>query len=102
MGPEEVLERRDSALTTHHRATAPLRRHDTVEIQPWSVLGRFAGSIVMEKKEEAISTAKGHCRENTVWTDGSRLEGGRVGAVGRILWDPKSPRNRGRTRGENS
>ena len=32
-GPEEILERRNSALTTRLRATAALRRHETVEPQ---------------------------------------------------------------------
>ena len=48
-----------------------------IEPQQWSVPRRFAVRIV-EKKEEAISTARGHRRENTVWTDGSRLENKRV------------------------
>ena len=38
----------------------------------------------MEKKEEATSTARGLRRENTVWTDGSRLENKRVGAA--FVW----------------
>ena len=38
----------------------------------------------MEKKEEAISTARGHRSANTVWTDGSRLDNKRVGAA--FVW----------------
>ena len=79
-GPEEILERRSSALTTRLRATAGLRRHETVEPQQWAAPRRFAGQIVVEK-EEAINTARGHRRANTVWTDGSRLESKRVGAA---------------------
>ena len=83
-GPEEILERRDSALTTRLRATAALNRHETVEPQQWSTQRRFAGRIVMEKKEEAINTAKGHRSQGTYWTDGSRLENKRVGAA--FVW----------------
>ena len=32
-GPEEILERQNSALTTRIHATAALRRHETVEPQ---------------------------------------------------------------------
>ena len=42
----------------------------------------------MEKKEEAINTARGHRRENTVWTDGSRFEDKRVGEA--FVWEPAS------------
>ena len=80
-GPEEILERRDSALTTRLQATASLRRHETVEPQQWSTQRRFAGRIAIEKKEEAINTARGHRLANTVWTDGSRLESKRMGAA---------------------
>ena len=56
-GPE-ILEQRDSVLTARLRATASLRRHETVEPQQWSTPRRFAGRIVLEKREEAISTAR--------------------------------------------
>ena len=45
---------------------------------------RIAGQIVMGKREEAINTARGHRRENTVWTDGSRLEDKRVSTA--FVW----------------
>ena len=38
----------------------------------------------MEKREEAINTTRSHRRENTVRTDGSRLESKRVGAA--FVW----------------
>ena len=37
--------------------------------------------IVVEKKEEALRTAKEWARPDTVWTDGSRQEDGAVGAA---------------------
>ena len=83
-GPEEILDRRASALTTRLRATAALRRHETVEPQRWSARRRLTGRIAMESKEEVINTARGHRVANTVWTDGSRLENKRVGAA--FVW----------------
>ena len=82
-GPEEILERRNSALTTRLRATAALKRHETVEPPQWSAPRRFAGRIVMERREEAVNMARGHRITNTVWADGSRLEK-RVGAA--FVW----------------
>ena len=37
--------------------------------------------IVVEKKEEALRTAKEWDRPGTVWTDGSRQEDGAVGVA---------------------
>lgn len=83
-GPEEILERRDSALTTRIQATARLRRHETVEPQQWGNFRRFAGLIFVEPRETAILTAMQHRTANTVWTDGSRLENKNVGAA--FVW----------------
>ena len=57
-GPEEILERRELALTTRLWATVALRRYETVEPQQWSAPRRFAGRIVTEMNEEAVSTAR--------------------------------------------
>ena len=75
-GPEEILDRRATVHITRLRATATLRRHETAEPQRWSARCRFVGRIVMESKEEAINTARGHRVANTDWADGSRLEQG--------------------------
>ena len=45
----------------------------------------------MEKKEEALRTAKEWDRPDTVWTDGSRREDGAVGAA--CVW--RSPEGGG-------
>ena len=42
---------------------------------------RFGGRFVVEKKEEALRTAKEWDQPDTVWTDGSRQEDGAVGAA---------------------
>ena len=49
--------------------------------------------IVVEKKEEALRTAKEWDRPDTVWTDGSRQEDGAVGAA--CVW--RSPEEGGST-----
>lgn len=83
-GPEEILERRDSTLATRLRATATLRREETVEIQWWGTGSRFPGRIVMEKREGAIVTASKHRQSSAIWTDGSRLDSKKVGAA--VVW----------------
>ena len=58
------------------------RRGGSAEKQEWEEGRRFGGRIVVEKKkEEALRTAKEWNRRDTVWTDGSRQEGGAVGAA---------------------
>ena len=51
----------------------------------WTAFRRFKGRIQIDPRGEALRAAKGWGdRRNTVWTDGSRLEDGRVGAV--VVW----------------
>ena len=57
------------------------RRGGSAEKQEWEEGKRFRGRIVVEKKEEALRTAKEWDRPDTVWTDGSRQEDGAVGAA---------------------
>ena len=57
------------------------RRGGSAEKQEWEVGKRFGGRIVVEKKEEALRTAKEWDRPDTVWTDGFRQEDGAVGAA---------------------
>ena len=52
-----------------------------MEKQGWDEGRRFGGNIVVEKKEEALRTAKEWDRPDTIWTDGSRQENGAVGAA---------------------
>jgi hypothetical protein len=48
------------------------RRGGSAEKQEWKGGRKFGGRIVVEKKEEALRTAKEWDRPDTVWTDGSR------------------------------
>ena len=74
-GPEEILTRDRSTLTTCLRAAAALRRGDTVEPQQWGTARRFPGLEVVESREGAQHTAAGWRQPgDTVWTDGSRLD----------------------------
>ena len=57
------------------------RRGGSAERQEWEEGRGFGGRIVVEKKEEALRTANGWDQPDTVWTDGSRLEDGSVGAA---------------------
>ena len=81
-GQEEILEKRSSALTARIRERAGLKRRETCEAQVWDTLREFQGEVVVDSKEEALGTAREWTdQERTVWTDGSRLKSGRVGAA---------------------
>ena len=42
----------------------------------------FPGRIIVERKEEVLKIAEGwKDRRDTIWTDGSHLDGGKVGAA---------------------
>ena len=82
-GQEEILEKRNSALTARIRERAGLRRRETYEEQVWNTLREFQGEVFVDSKEEALRTAQEWTdQKRTVWTDGSRLSNGRVGAAG--------------------
>ena len=73
---------RKSTLTSRLKEAARVeRRGGSAEKQEWEEGRRFGGRIVVEKKEEALRTAREWDRPDTVWTDGSRQENGRVGAA---------------------
>ena len=56
--PEEILER-ESTLTARLKEAARVeRRGGSAEKQEWEEGRRFGGRIVVEKKEEALRTAK--------------------------------------------
>ena len=76
------MERRASALTARIRGVTGLRRSETCEVQVWDSLHEFQGEVHVAQKEEALQVAQEWTDlERTVWTDGSRLENGRVGAA---------------------
>ena len=81
-GQEEILEKRTSALTARIRERAGLKRRETCKTQVWDTLREFQGEVVVDSKEEALRTAQEWTdQERIVWTDGSRLDNGRVGAA---------------------
>ena len=60
-------------------------------IEPVENLGSaapFPGEIVIEKKEKAIKQAKKYQVGTVVWTDGSKLDTGNVGAA--VTWRDKN------------
>ena len=81
-GQEEIMEKRSSALTARIRERAGLKRRETCEAQVWDTLREFQGEVFVDSKEEALRTAQEWAdQERAVWTDGSRLDNGRVGAA---------------------
>ena len=64
------------------RERAGLRRRETCEVQVWDTLREFQGEVFVDSKEDALRVAQEWAdQERTVWTDGSRLDNGRVGAA---------------------
>ena len=83
-GQEEILVHRSSELTARIRRRCGLRRGETAELQRWEEFREMRAEVHVERKEEALETAKKWSEEDqndTVWTDGSRLENGSVGAA---------------------
>ena len=81
-GQEEIMEMRASALTARIRGVTGLKRSETYEGQVWGSLREFQGEVHVTQKEEALQVAQEWTDlERTVWTNGSRLESGRVGAA---------------------
>ena len=74
---------RNSELTARSRRSG-LRRGETAEIQRWEEFRDLGAEVHVEEKEDALRAAREWSEEdqkNTVWTDGSRLESGAVGAA---------------------
>ena len=83
-GQEEILTHRGSELTNRIRSRCGLRRGETAEPQVWEEFREMRAEVYVEKKEEALKTAKEWpetSQKDTIWTDGSRLEDKRVGAA---------------------
>ena len=82
-GTEEILARERAAVTTRVRAAAAVRP-DLVERQEWSRGRIFPGRMEIGDRDEAFVLAKDWNRGDTFWTDGSRLDSGRMGAA--VAW----------------
>ena len=72
--------RERSNLTTRIRAVAALGRQETVETQVRGTNHLFPGRIVIDYRAGALQTASEWRKRHTVWTEGSRIECGEVGA----------------------
>ena len=90
-GPEEVLEREGTAITSRLRAATGTRPGETVEPQVWSEDRAFPGSVCIDSVGSALAVAQGWETRDTIWANGSRLDSGGVGAI--CAW------NRGRESG---
>ena len=81
-GPEEILEHRSSDLMARIRRKCGSGRGETAEVQRWEEFRELRARVFVENKEDALRTARDWTdQENTVWTDGSRLENGAVEAT---------------------
>ena len=78
-GPEEILNRERSALTTCLQAA--LRRGETVGTQEWGTSREFSRQVIVEERVGTLQTASEWRRRDTIWTDGSRIKSGEVGAA---------------------
>ena len=92
MAPNRI-ERENPDLTTLLREAAALGRRVTVEGQQWSTKRQFPGRIVIDSWAGALQTSSELGQRDTLWTDGSRIEGGEVGAA--CVW--QSPASGGWT-----
>ena len=64
-----------------------------MERQEWSRRLAFPGEIAIDSRAEALEIAsrpdrRTWTREDTIWTDGSRLDSGKVGAA--CVWETPS------------
>ena len=80
-GPEEILQRSEGAIVRRLRAAAGTRAGETVEPQVWEEGRTFPGGFTIDGKGPAKETAQNWRRAGTIWTDGSRLDSGAIGAA---------------------
>ena len=57
-GQEEILQHRDSELTARVRRRCGLKRSETAEAQKWEEFRTMGAEVYVEKKEDALRTAK--------------------------------------------
>jgi len=89
-GPEEILGKHGTPLANRLLQSTGLEKEEEHEKMAMPMASKTKATIVIESKEEAAAIAKGwQDKLNTVWTDGSRLEDGRVGAA--VAWEKAAP-----------
>ena len=57
-GQEEILLHRGSELTNRIRSRCGLKRGETAEVQEWEEFRELRAEVYVEKKKEALRTAK--------------------------------------------
>ena len=57
-GQEEILRYKNSKLTARVRQRCGLKRGETAEVQKWEEFRSMGAEVYVEKKEEALRTAK--------------------------------------------
>ena len=82
-GGPEILERDSGGIVSRLRAASGVKPWETVEPQVWDKGRTFPGQCVILKEGPALDNAKSWYVNawETIWTDGSRIEGGRVGVA---------------------
>ena len=88
-GPEEIQGREGTALARRLRAAAALRLGTAVEAQEWGNHRLFPGQVIVENREGALQTASSWSGRDTIWTNRSRLDSGKVGAA--CVWRTRVP-----------
>ena len=79
-GPKGVLERDSRAIASRLRAAFGIKPGET-EPQVWSQGRCFPGECSIDDEGPALETVRSWRVRDTIWTDGSRLDSGRVGAA---------------------
>ena len=82
-GPEEILERDSGAIVSRLRAASGVKPREMVEPQVWSEDKPFPRQCVILEEGPALDNAKNWYANawETIWTNGSRLDDGRIGAA---------------------
>ena len=81
-GQEEILEKKESNLTARIKRRCGMSRGETAEVQTWEEFKEIRAGVIVQKKEDALMTARDWAdHQGTIWTDGSRIDSGAVGAA---------------------
>ena len=80
-GPEEILDQGGAAITERLRAAAGTKRGETVEPQVWNEGRVFSRERRIAPEGPALGAAQNWQIRDTIWTDGSRLDNGKVRAT---------------------
>jgi ribonuclease HI len=88
-GPEEILTREGAELSQRLRTATGIKPGESTEPQVWGQGRTFPGVITIDEAGPALETARLWRASDTIWTDGSRFDNGRVGAA--CVWQTPGP-----------